>query len=276
MPNRDCSIIKKGLNMLIFPAIDLRHGRCVRLYQGDPNQETVFSSNPVSTALRWADEGAEWLHLVNLDGAFGEESENPIAVRRIVEALLPRQIPVQFGGGLRTLADIDTALSWGVARVILGTVAIRAPQIVEEAIQKHGAERIVVGIDAREGKVATHGWQELSEVSVLELAEQMKSLGVKRFVYTDISRDGTHSGPNIAKTGELAEKSGLKVIASGGVGSLDHLQQVRWISTYGVEGVIVGQALYDGKFTLKEALEALTEPEWIEQRLGGGRRKKRR
>lgn len=264
--------------MIIFPAIDLRHGRCVRLYQGDPNQETVFSDDPVATALRWADEGGEWLHVVNLDGAFGEDSENPEAVKRIVQALAPRQIPVQFGGGLRTLADIDAALGWGVERVILGTVAIRSPEIVAQALQKHGAERIVVGIDARDGKVAIKGWQEMSEVSALELAQQMKQMGLERIVYTDISRDGTHSGPNIAKTGELAQKSGLNVIASGGVGSLDHLLQVRWLESYGVEGVITGRALYDGKFTLQEGLEMLakSEGEWMKKRLGGEKIGKRR
>lgn len=264
--------------MIVFPAIDLRHGRCMRLYQGDPNQETVFSDDPVATALRLADEGAQWLHVVNLDGAFGEHKQNPDAVRRIVQALAPRNIPVQFGGGLRTLADIDTALGWGVARVILGPVAIGSPEIVQQALQKHGPERIVVGIDARDGKVAIKGWPEISEVKALDLAHQMKQSGIERIVYTDISRDGTHSGPNIAKTGELAQKSGLNVIASGGVGSLDHLRQVRWISAYGVEGVITARPLYDGKFTLREALEMLssTDGEWVQQRLGVEKSSRRR
>ncbi|MDQ4077025.1 MAG: 1-(5-phosphoribosyl)-5-[(5-phosphoribosylamino)methylideneamino]imidazole-4-carboxamide isomerase [Chloroflexota bacterium] len=245
--------------MIIFPAIDLRHGRCVRLYQGDPQQETVFSEDPVATALHWADQGAEWLHVVNLDGALGEESESPIAVRRIVSAMAERDIPVQFGGGLRTMEDIDAALDWGVTRVILGTIALREAELVQAAIDKHGAERIVVGIDAREGHVAVEGWQETSTVTALALAEQMKEAGIKRIVYTDITRDGTQRGANIAKTGELAQKSSLHVIASGGVGSLDHLLQVRWIEPYGVEGVIIGRALYEGKFTLREALDSLAE-----------------
>jgi phosphoribosylformimino-5-aminoimidazole carboxamide ribotide isomerase len=219
----------------------------------------VFGDDPVAMALRWADEGAQWLHVVNLDGAFGEESENPAAVRRIVEALEPRGIPVQHGGGLRTLDDVEAALGWGVARVILGTVAVREPEMVRAAVERFGAERIIVGIDARDGMVATQGWQEMSEVQMLDLAQQMKALGATRVVYTDIGQDGTNKGVNIAKTGELAQKSGLKVIASGGVGSLDDLVQVRWIKPYGVEGAIVGRALYEGRFTLREALETVRE-----------------
>jgi phosphoribosylformimino-5-aminoimidazole carboxamide ribotide isomerase len=241
--------------MIIFPAIDLRRGRCVRLFQGDPDQETVFSDDPVEVALRWTEDGASWLHIVNLDGAFEEESDNPRVVRRMVEAVAPRGLSVQFGGGLRTLDDIGAALDWGVTRVILGTVALREPELVRAAIQAHGAERIVVGIDARDGKVAVRGWQETSEVAALQLAGQMKEVGVQRIVYTDISRDGTREGPNIAATGELAQKSGLRVIASGGIGSIDHLRQVRWIEPYGVEGVIVGRALYEGNFTLQQALD---------------------
>jgi phosphoribosylformimino-5-aminoimidazole carboxamide ribotide isomerase len=231
----------------------------VRLVQGDPNQETVFGDDPVAMALRWAVEGAEWLHVVNLDGAFGEESENPAAVRHIVEALGRRRIPVQYGGGLRTLDDVEAALGWGVARVILGTVAVREPEMVRAAVERFGAERIIVGIDARDGMVATQGWQETSAVRVLDLAQQMKALGATRVVYTDIGQDGTNRGVNVAKTGELAQKSGLKVIASGGVGSLDDLIQVRWIRPYGVEGAIVGRALYEGRFTLREALDTVRE-----------------
>jgi phosphoribosylformimino-5-aminoimidazole carboxamide ribotide isomerase len=241
--------------MIIFPAIDLRHGRCVRLYQGDPDQETVFSDDPVEVALRWAGDGATWLHIVNLDGAFEEESDNPRVVRHMVEAVAPQGLSVQFGGGLRTLDDIGVALDWGVTRVILGTVALREPEMVQAAIEAHGAERIVVGIDARDGKVAVRGWQETSEVAALQLARQMKEAGVQRIVYTDISRDGTREGPNLAATGDLAQKSGLRVIASGGIGSIDHLRQVRWIEPYGVEGVIVGRALYEGNFTLQQALD---------------------
>lgn len=245
--------------MIIFPAIDLRQGRCVRLYQGDPNRQFVYSDDPVATALRWVEEGARWIHVVNLDGAFGVDSPNPQVVQQMVATLREQEVQVQFGGGLRTLADIENALSWGVARVILGTVAVQNPDLVREAVAQFGAERIVGGIDARLGKVATHGWLETSELTALDVALQLKSAGVQRIVYTDISRDATHQGINIALTGELAQKSGLKVIASGGVGHLNHLRQVRWIEPYGVEGVIVGKALYDGVFTLKEALESIRE-----------------
>ncbi len=245
--------------MIIFPAIDLRQGRCVRLYQGDPDRQFVYSDDPVATAQRWVDEGAGWIHIVNLDGAFGVDSPNPQVVQNIVAAFQGTTVQIQFGGGLRSLADIENALSWGVARVILGTVAVREPDLVREAVARFGAERIVGGIDAKQGKVAIHGWVETSDLTALDFALQLKSAGVQRIVYTDISRDATHQGINIALTGELAQKSGLRVIASGGVGHLDHLRQVRWIEPYGVEGAIVGKALYDGVFTLGEALETIRE-----------------
>lgn len=242
--------------MIIFPAIDLRRGRCVRLEQGDPDAETVYGDDPVAMAERWIDAGAEWLHIVNLDGAFGEDSPNPAAVRAILNAV---SVPVQFGGGLRSLQDIEDALNWGVERVILGTLAVKHPDIVGQAVDEFGAERIVVGIDARNRNVAIHGWQEASELDALVVAMKMKDRGVERIVYTDISRDGMLEGPNIAETGELAQLSGLKFIASGGVGSLDHILQVRWIEPYGVEGVIVGQALYKGLVDLGEAIEAVKQ-----------------
>ncbi|MBA3530811.1 MAG: 1-(5-phosphoribosyl)-5-[(5-phosphoribosylamino)methylideneamino]imidazole-4-carboxamide isomerase [Ardenticatenales bacterium] len=245
--------------MLIFPAMDLRLGRCVRLYQGDPTQETVFSDDPVAMALQWAIEGIQWLHLVNLDGAFGEQSDTPLAVQSVVRTVAERGISVQYGGGLRTLADIEQALGWGAARVILGTVALREPELLRAAIEQYGAERIAVGIDARAGKVAVHGWSETSEVEVLAFAQEMKALGVTRVIYTDIARDGTQQGINIAATGELAQQSGLKVIASGGVGSLDDILQVRWLEPYGIEGVIVGRALYEETFTLQEALALVAD-----------------
>lgn len=242
--------------MIVFPAIDLRRGRCVRLRQGDPDAETVYSDDPVATAERWVNEGAEWLHVVNLDGAFGEDSPNPAAVQAILAAV---SVPVQFGGGLRSLEDVERALNWGVERVILGTVAVTQPDVVAVAVETFGAERIVVGIDARDRTVAIRGWQEESEMDALVVAMRMKERGVKRVVYTDITRDGTLEGPNVARTGELAQLSGLRFIASGGVGSLDDILQVRWIEPYGVEGVIVGQALYKGLVDLDAAIEAVRE-----------------
>jgi len=246
-------------SIAVFPAVDLRRGRCVRLVRGDPRAETVYGDDPVAVAERWAAEGAEWLHVVNLDGAFGEDSPNPKAVQAIVRAVT---VPVQFGGGLRTLADVEQALSWGVARVVLGTVAVTNPDLVRHAVERFGAERIVVAVDARDTRVVTHGWQAEAELDIFTLAERVKQLGVERLLYTDVTRDGTLSGPNIARTGELAHRSGLRVIASGGVRSLDDIVQVRWLAGYGVEGVVVGQALYKGLVSLAEAVRAArAEPE---------------
>lgn len=207
-------------------------------------------------AERWVDAGAKWLHIVNLDGAFGEDSPNPAAIRTILDTVA---VPIQFGGGLRSLEDIEEALNWGVERVILGTLAVKRPDVVAAAVDEFGSERIVVGIDARDRKVAIHGWQEESEHDALVIAMKMKERGVKRIVYTDISRDGMLNGPNIEQTGELAQLSGMKFIASGGVGSIDHILQVRWIEPYGVEGVIVGQALYKGLVDLSAAIAAVEQ-----------------
>ena len=254
--------------MIVFPAIDLRRGRCVRLRQGRPEAETVFSDDPVAMAKHWASQGAEWLHVVNLDGAFGQApstalrrgsgqgSERSSSNLQVVEEMVAAvRIPVQFGGGLRTMTDIEGALELGLMRVILGTVAVKEPDLVAEAVQRFGADRIVVGIDARSGKAATHGWQEVSSLAAIELALRVKKLGVERVVYTDIARDGMLSGVNVEATGELAQRTGLKVIASGGVSSLDDLRRLKEAEASGVDGVIIGQALYSGALELREAIE---------------------
>ncbi len=238
--------------MVILPAIDLRRGRCVRLYQGDPEQEVVFGNDPVAIAREWVSQGAEWLHIVNLDGAFGQASDNLKMVEEIVTTVDAR---VQFGGGLRSLDDIERMLRTGVARAIVGTLAITAPQVVAEAVRRFGGERVAVGIDAREGRVATHGWQETSEVDVMVLAERVMALGVKRVVYTDIARDGTMRGPDVAGTRRLAAETGLKVIASGGVASINDVKALKAQERVGVEGIIIGQALYTGAIDLEEAIE---------------------
>jgi phosphoribosylformimino-5-aminoimidazole carboxamide ribotide isomerase len=237
--------------MIVFPAIDLRRGKCVRLRQGRPDAETVFSDDPVAMAKHWASQGAEWLHVVNLDGAFGQASSN----LRVVGKIISSNLQIQFGGGLRTMADIEGALEIGLARVILGTVAVEEPSLVAEAVQRFGAESIVVGIDARKGKVATHGWQEVSSVAVTELALRVREMGVERVVYTDIARDGMLSGVNVEATRDLAQRTGLKIIASGGVSSLDDLRRLKEAEASGVEGVIIGQALYSGALDLREAME---------------------
>ncbi|MBS1253175.1 MAG: 1-(5-phosphoribosyl)-5-[(5-phosphoribosylamino)methylideneamino] imidazole-4-carboxamide isomerase [Anaerolineales bacterium] len=238
--------------MIVFPAIDLRQGRCVRLYQGDPEQEVVFGRNPVAIAEQWVDQGAEWLHVVNLDGAFGEASDNLGVVETIASTV---DAQIQFGGGLRSLADMAQMLERGVARVIVGTMAITAPETVAQAVDQFGAERLIVGIDARDGRVATHGWRETSDTDVMDLAEQIMALGVNRVVYTDIARDGTMRGPDVAGTRRLAAETGLNVIASGGVASLNDVKALRAHEHAGIEGVIIGQALYTGAIDLGEAIE---------------------
>ncbi len=243
----------------LFPAIDLRHGRCVRLKQGDPHAETIFSDDPAAMARHWADQGASWLHVVNLDGAFGDastpEAALPINLQRLRQIRTAMDLPIQFGGGIRTLADIALALELGATRVVLGTVAVKNPGMVSEALARFGPERIVVGIDARQGLVATHGWLDTSEVRAVDLARAMKEAGVLRTVYTDISRDGMLTGVNVAASVELARASGLRVIASGGVGSLDDIRALLDHEADGIEGVIIGQALYTEQLTLREALQ---------------------
>ncbi|MGI6380598.1 MAG: 1-(5-phosphoribosyl)-5-[(5-phosphoribosylamino)methylideneamino]imidazole-4-carboxamide isomerase [Anaerolineae bacterium] len=238
--------------MIVYPAIDLRNGRCVRLVQGQASQERVYAADPAAMAQTWEEQGAEWLHLVNLDGALGDQAAANMAA---VSAILARvRVPVQFGGGLRSVDDAARLLDAGVARVVLGTVAVRQPDVVEEALARFGPARIAVGIDAREGRVATHGWLETSDVLALDLAQQMAQLGVERIVYTDIQRDGTLTGPNLEATRRLAQQSGLAVIASGGVSSLEDIRALAQQASSGIEGIIVGMALYEKRFTLTEAL----------------------
>ena len=240
--------------MIVYPAIDLRGGRCVRLRQGDVAAETVFADDPVEAARRWTSEGAEWLHVVNLDGALGRSgAENLRALERILAAV---KLPLQFGGGLRSLDDVARLLELGVARVILGTVAVREPQVVADALAHYGAERVSVGLDARGGRVAIHGWVDTADVDALELAGQMRALGVTRVVYTDIGRDGMLSGVNLEATVRLARASGLKVIASGGVSSVEDIRALWEHETEGIEGVIIGMALYRGAVRLRDALRA--------------------
>lgn len=238
--------------MIIFPAIDIRGGKCVRLTEGRFDKETVFADNPADMAARWAEEGAEFLHVVDLDGALAGKSVNLAIVKRIVRTV---KIPVQLGGGIRTLDNIDQVFQAGVNRVILGSIAVRQPQLVEQACNLYGS-KIVVGIDARDGQVAVDGWGVSGGISAGDLAKKMATVGVERIIYTDISRDGTMAGVNVSATGTLARESGLKVIASGGVSNLDDIRAVKAVADDGVEGVIVGKALYVGNFNLKAALKA--------------------
>jgi phosphoribosylformimino-5-aminoimidazole carboxamide ribotide isomerase len=236
----------------IIPAIDLRDGRCVRLYQGDFQQETVFSEDPPQVARRWHALGASRLHVVDLDGAKAGHPVNSEAIRAIAEAV---SIPIELGGGIRDIATIRVALSWGVERVVLGTVAAQNPALVAEACKAFG-EGIVVGVDARGGKVAVQGWLETTSVDAADLVRRMTNQGVRRFIYTDIGQDGTEEGPNLQSLTAVLQATDRPVIASGGVGKIEHLLR---LSEQGVEGVIVGRAIYTGAIDLAEALKAVAE-----------------
>jgi len=243
--------------VIVYPAIDLRRGRCVRLRQGDFATGTVFADEPTDAARRWVGEGAEWLHVVNLDGALGEAGTAPAASQNLaaLERILGvARVPVQFGGGVRSLEDVGRLLRMGVGRVILGTVAVRRPEIVGEAVARYGAERVAVGIDARDGRVTVQGWTEAAESRALDLAIDMAALGVTHAVYTDVGRDGMLAGVNVEATARLACESGLRVVASGGVATLDDVRALKARESDGISGVIIGMALYRGVIRLPEAL----------------------
>jgi phosphoribosylformimino-5-aminoimidazole carboxamide ribotide isomerase len=244
--------------MEVIPAIDLLEGRCVRLYQGDYAQSEVFDENPVAVARQWVDQGATRLHLVDLDGAKAGHPVNQAAIDAIVRAV---DVPVQVGGGLRDRQSVADLLNLGVQRVILGTVAVEQPDLVAQLGQEF-ADQIVVGIDARNGKVATRGWLETSEVGAVTLAQQMAEFGVAAIIYTDIHRDGTLQGPNREALRELAGAINIPVIASGGVSSVTDLLNLLALEPVGVTGAIVGRALYTGNIQLKEAIRAVGQGRW--------------
>ena len=233
--------------MLILPAIDLRNGKCVNLVQGRAGEETIFSDQPVEMAERWQQSGAEYLHLVDLDGAFGEAFDNLQLVQKIVGAL---QIPVQLGGGIRAMERLESVLALGVTRAILGTAALKNPSLVEASCKKYGA-RIAVGIDAKDGLVATEGWLDVSEKPAIAFAREMEGCGVQTIIYTDIRSDGMLKGPNLATTEAIAEAVSVNVIASGGISSIQDVQALKAI---GVHGAIVGRALYTGTLDLQAAI----------------------
>ncbi|MDI3280039.1 MAG: 1-(5-phosphoribosyl)-5-[(5-phosphoribosylamino)methylideneamino]imidazole-4-carboxamide isomerase [Bacillota bacterium] len=237
--------------MQVIPALDLRQGRCVRLVQGERQREMVFSRDPVAVALDFAARGAQRLHVVDLDAAFGE-STNRQVIREIVRQV---SVPVQMGGGVRDLRGVEEALALGVQWVILGTAAVERPELVAEACRLFPG-RILVGIDARQGYVCTSGWTVTTPVRAEELARRMGEAGVEAVIYTDIARDGTLSGPNLEGIRRLAEEGGVKVIASGGISSARDIAALRALEPAGVVGVVVGRALYSGSLTLEEALKA--------------------
>lgn len=236
--------------MIVIPAIDILGGKCVRLFRGDYARETVFSDSPSDVALRWAEAGAQWLHVVDLDAAKGGQFANLDAVKAILGTV---DIPVELGGGIRTLKDAERVLSLGVRRIILGTVALENPAVVSEATRRWN-DSVAVGIDARDGMVATHGWLETSDTPAVELARRLCDIGVSRFIYTDINRDGALTEPNFAGVKEFVEEIPARVIASGGVATVDHLLS---LDSIGVEAAIVGRALYTGHIDLAAAIRSI-------------------
>ncbi len=240
--------------MIILPAIDLKEGRCVRLEQGLMDRDTVYNDDPAAQALMWQEQGGEYLHIVDLDGAFAGVPKNKAAIKSIVEAI---DIPSELGGGIRDLATIEAYLELGITRVILGTVAKENPDLVKEACRKFPG-RIVVGIDAKDGLVAVRGWADVTEKKATEMAKEMEGFGVEAIIYTDIARDGMMQGPNIEATRALAEAISIPVIASGGLSTLDDIRQLLKIESSGVTGVITGKAIYSGAIDLREAV-ALTK-----------------
>ncbi|WP_226535789.1 1-(5-phosphoribosyl)-5-[(5-phosphoribosylamino)methylideneamino]imidazole-4-carboxamide isomerase [Fictibacillus halophilus] len=234
----------------LYPAIDMRGGKCVRLLQGDYNQETVYGDSPFDMAKQFADQGAEWIHMVDLDGAKDGKKVNHEHVIRVAKELAAK---VQIGGGIRTMEDVLYYLENGVDRVILGSAAVSNPDFVREALNRYSGSRVAIGLDARDGFVATEGWLETSHIMAVDLAKRLVEEGAETFIFTDISKDGMLQGPNVEAIGELARITGKEVIASGGVSSIDDLVSLKK-DDRNIAGAIIGKALYTGRFTLSDAL----------------------
>ena len=235
--------------MQLYPAIDIKNGQCVRLRQGLFQETQVYSSNPVKVAMSFLEQGATYIHMVDLDGALMGYSVNEEIFKAVVRET---GLPIQVGGGIRTIKDIENKLDAGISRIIIGTKAVENPAFVKEAVAAFGADRIVVGIDAKDGMVAIEGWERVSSISALDLALKMKDYGVQTIVYTDISKDGMLQGPNVEQTKIISDSTGLNVIASGGVSSLKDLEM---ISLSGVHGAIIGKAIYENRVNLAKAVE---------------------
>lgn len=240
--------------MQLIPAIDLKNGSCVRLLQGNSDKETVYSNDPAGMAVKFEESGAKRLHLVDLDGAFQGISSNISSIRSILKNV---SIPVQIGGGLRTEEDIDNMIDLGVSSVIIGTMAVNLPVVLEKLLNKYTDEQIILGIDSRNRKVSIEGWKENTQIHDVEFALRWKNFGIKRVVFTDISRDGMLSGPNLVALREMAENTGLKIVASGGVSSLEDLEQLKKLEPYGVDQVISGKAIYERKIDLRKVFKCL-------------------
>lgn len=236
--------------MIVIPAIDLKNGQCVRLLQGRKSEVTVYNENPVAVAKEFAAAGAKMIHVVDLDGAFG--SPNRTMVTRIVESV---DVPVEFGGGVRSLEDVQQLCDAGVARVVVGTVAVESPELLKELVDRFSSQ-LCVGIDARDGRVKTRGWETDTSMTAVDLAQSVAACGVKRIIYTDIARDGMLVGPNIEQTLAVVRAANVNVTASGGVSSVDDIKRLRDAGEPRLDSVIVGKALYEGKFKLEEAIRA--------------------
>ncbi|MCH5211796.1 MAG: 1-(5-phosphoribosyl)-5-[(5-phosphoribosylamino)methylideneamino]imidazole-4-carboxamide isomerase [Oscillospiraceae bacterium] len=234
--------------MRIYPAIDIKDGQCVRLLKGRFDKITVYGNDPAEMAKKWESLGGEFIHVVDLDGALKGHGVNAEAIKRICESV---SVPVQTGGGIRTMQDIEDKLACGISRVIIGTKAVSNPEFVREAVEKYG-DKIVIGIDAKDGMVAIEGWEKTSEFGAVEFAKKIADMGVKTIVYTDIATDGTLAGPNVAAMKEMVENVNIDVIASGGIGNIEHIKS---LVPVGVEGVITGRALYTGDLDLTEAIK---------------------
>lgn len=238
-------------DFIVYPAIDLRDGKVVRLQQGKGDRQTVYGDDPAETAMEWIQQGASWLHVVNLNGAFGEDTAENESAIKLIAAVGAGKIKIQVGGGLRTADQIQEAFNLGVSRVVLGTAVIEDPEFGEQVLAEFGGERIAFGFDAVGQELMSQGWQSGSGVDMLDLAKRLAGAGAKTLIYTNILKDGMQTGVDLENTKQLADQTGLAVIASGGTASLADIAQVR---TAGLAGVIVGRALYEGIFTLKEAL----------------------
>lgn len=239
--------------MIIYPAIDLRDGKVVRLKEGDPNRQTIFSNDPIEVAKQWVDQGAEWIHMVNLDGAFDEKNDNA----KILEEIAKLDVKIQFGGGLRSKNAVKKAISQGASRAIIGTVAVETPEIINELLLAHDADEICVALDARDGKIATRGWKTLTELTPIDFGRKIAQQGIIHALYTDVNRDGSLIGVNVHETISIGRETGLKIIASGGVSQMEELHQLAKSTV--VAGAIIGMALYEEQITLAEALLAAKE-----------------
>ena len=244
---------KGGPNLIVIPAIDIKNGRCVRLQQGRFSKETVFSECPEEMALKWVEQGAKRIHLVDLDGAFQGRPVNEAVVKRIIDAV---PVPIQLGGGIREVYTLETYFSLGVDYLILGTVAQKDPDLVAWACEKYPGQ-IILGIDARKNRVALEGWTEEVDLSPVDLAKSFEDSGVTAIIYTDILRDGMKAGPNVGATKTLAKAIQIPVIASGGISTTSDVLKVVSLSEYGVKGMITGRALYDGSLQLSEAIKVV-------------------